>query len=139
MSLRLHLILVIGALVTFAALSQGLLQLGTLADSLGKDASKQGQLAGQQVASFLTDHVNQHSKDRATPATEEDTRIMRREIVATDPDIANMLEKMMALSRSLLEINVADGSRTVLVSSNPLRAGMPLGSLQPFTDWEKWP
>jgi signal transduction histidine kinase len=139
MSLRLQLMLLIGALVALAAVSLLALQLATLADSLGADAVKQSQLAGQQASSFLTDHVNQASKDRATPATIDETRAMWREIVATDPDIATRLEKMMALSRSLLEINVADSQRIVLVSSNPARAGSPLGALPPFTDWGNLP
>ena len=69
----------------------------------------------------------------------EETRAVWRDIVATDQDIAHMLEKMMALSHSLVEINVADGGHTVLVSSNPQRAGTPLAKLESLSDWGKRP
>src|SRR5215472_11233654 len=136
MPLRLKLMLGIGTLVALAAVSLLGLQLVTLADSLGSDAVKQSQLAGQQASSFLSDHVNQHSKDRATPSTEEETRAVWRDIVATDPDIPITLERMMALSRSLLEINIADEQKKILTSSNPARVGMPMATLEPFSVWE---
>jgi signal transduction histidine kinase len=131
--------LLIGALVALAALSLLALQLVTLADSLGSDAVKQSQLAGQQASSFLSDHVNQHSKDRATPSTEDETRAVWREIVATDSDIPITLERMMAFSRSLLEINVADQQRKILTSSNPARVDSTMAALEPFTNWERLP
>ena len=139
MSLRLRLILLIVTLVALVAVSLSALHLDTLLRSLSNDAAKQSELASQQVSSFLSDHVNQHYKDRATPATMEETRAVWRDIVATDQDIANMLEKMMALSHSLVEINVADEGRTILVSSDPQRAGTPLAKLQSLSDWGKRP
>lgn len=139
MSLRLRLILLIVALVALVAVTLSALHLDTLLRSLSGDAAKQSELASQQVSSFLSDHVNQHYKDRATPATMEETRAVWRDIVATDPDIANMLEKMMALSHSLVEINVADEGHTVLVSSNPQRAGTPLAKLESLSDWGSLP
>src|SRR5271168_1473904 len=129
MSLRLRLILLIVALVALVAVTLSALHLNTLLRSLSEGATKQSELASQQVSSFLSDHVNQHYKDRATPSTMEETRAVWRGIVATDPDIATMLEKMMALSNSLVEINVADEHRTVLVSSNPQRNGSQLAKL----------
>jgi signal transduction histidine kinase len=137
MSLRLRLILLIVALVALVAVALSGLHLDTLLRSLSDDAAKQSELASQQVSSFLSDHVNQHFKDRATPSTTEETHAVWRDIVATDPDIATMLEKMMALSHSLVEINVADQDQIVLVSSNPQRAGTPLVRLESLSDWEK--
>jgi signal transduction histidine kinase len=139
MSLRLRLILLIVALVALVAVTLSALHLDTLLRSLSDDAAKQSELASQQVSSFLSDHVNQHYKDRATPSTMQETRTVWRDIVATDPDIATMLEKMMALSHSLVEINVADENRTVLVSSNPQRAGTPLAKLESLSDLAKRP
>jgi signal transduction histidine kinase len=69
----------------------------------------------------------------------EETRAVWRDIVATDQDIANMLEKMMALSHSLVEINVADENHMILVSSNPQRAGTPLAKLESLSAWGKRP
>jgi signal transduction histidine kinase len=139
MSLRLRLILLIVALVALVAVTLSALHLDTLLRSLSEDAAKQSELASQQVSSFLSDHVNQHYKDRATPATMEETRAVWRDIVSTDPDIANMLEKMMALSHSLVEINVADEHHAVLVSSNPQRVGMPIVKMDSLSDWGKRP
>jgi signal transduction histidine kinase len=139
MSLRLRLILLIVALVALVAVALSALHLDTLLRSLSEDAAKQSELASQQVSSFLSDHVNQHYKDRATPSTMEQTRAVWRDIVATDPDIATMLEKMMALSHSLVEINVSDQDQIVLVSSNPQRAGTKLDRLESLPEWEKRP
>ncbi len=139
MSLRFRLILLIVALMGLVAVALSALHLDTLIRSLSADAAKQSELASQQVSSFLSDHVNQHYKERATPQNMEETRAVWRDIVATDPDIATMLEKMMALSHSLVEINVADEHKSVLASSNPLRVGSPLALLQPLSDWEKRP
>jgi signal transduction histidine kinase len=139
MSLRLRLILLIVALVALVAVTLSALHLDTLLRSLSDDAAKQSELASQQVSSFLSDHVNQHYKDRATPATMEETHEVWRDIVATDQDIADMLEKMMALSHSLVEINVAGEDHKVLVSSNPQRNGTPLVKLESLSDWGKRP
>jgi signal transduction histidine kinase len=41
----------------------------------------------------------------------------------------------MALSPSIVEINVAEQSGEILASSNPSRAGMPLAPLSNFSEW----
>jgi signal transduction histidine kinase len=139
MSLRFRLILQIVALQAILAVGFSAFQLRLLLSTLTEDAADRASLASQQAKTFLIDHIDQHSKDRATPATLEDTRAMWKEIVATDPDISSMLEKMMALSHSLVEINVADENRTILVSSSPSRTGSPMQKLDPVLTWAKQP
>ncbi len=139
LSLRLRLILQIVLLQAVLAAGFSVIQLRLLLSTLTEDAAERASLASQQVKTFLIDHINQHSKDRATPATIEDTRAMWKEIVGTDPDIPGMLEKMMALSHSLVEINIGDEGRTILVSSNPARTGAPMAKLDPLPNWAKQP
>jgi signal transduction histidine kinase len=45
----------------------------------------------------------------------------------------------MALSPSIVEINVAGESGEILASSNPSRAGMPLAPLSNFSEWKSAP
>jgi signal transduction histidine kinase len=139
MSLRLRLILQIVALQAILAIGFSAFQLRLLLSTLTDDAAERATLASQQVKTFLIDHIDQHSKDRATPATIDDTRAMWKEIVGSDPDIPGMLEKMMALSHSLVEINVADENGLILVSSDPSRAGFPMQKLDPVVTWVKQP
>jgi signal transduction histidine kinase len=139
MSLRLRLILLTVAMVALVALGFSAVQLRILVSTLTQDAADRSTLASQQVKAYLIDHIAQHSNGRATPANMDETRAMWKEIVSTDPDIANMLEKMMSLSHSLIEINVADENKTILVSSNPVRTGSRLLPLEPIVNWAAQP
>src|SRR5262249_18722427 len=125
MSLRLRLVLLTVALAALMAvvLSPGWLE--TLVNSISSEAFDRRYYASQQVKQFLIDRINQRAEEQAhPPATLEETRVQWDRIVSTDDHIAKMLLDSTALSRSLIEINVAasaDGH--ILVSSNPSRVG----------------
>jgi signal transduction histidine kinase len=128
MSLRIRLILLIGVLVALVAVALSALHLDSLVDSLSTQALDRSVQAGQQVSTFVADHINQlpeQFKNRDNLA----------ETVAGDPDISSMLERAVALSQAIVEINVASQEGVILVSSNPPRTGEKLASLQAFSTW----
>jgi signal transduction histidine kinase len=138
-SLRIRLVLLIVALVTLVTLSLSGLYLDSLVNSLWAAAFERSELASQQVDAFIVDHINQHVEEYETPTSVEQTKALWRDIVLNDRDISNTLERTMALSPSIVEINVAGPSGEILASSNPSRAGMPLTPLGNFSEWRSRP
>ena len=114
MSLRVRLVLVIVALVTAVAVALSALHLDSLANALSADALERSNLASQQVGTFVTDHIKQHGEDYAAPASFEQTVEVWNQIVTSDPDIADMLVKTMALTPGILDINVASQTGEIL-------------------------
>lgn len=135
MSLRLRLILLTVVLVTVVVVVLSALYLNSLVDSLSATALDRAQLASQQVNAYLNDHINRNSPDHPSPASFDETKVVWREIVSNDPDVAAMLFRTMALSAALAEINVADQDGVILASSNPSRVGQALARLDNFVDW----
>src|SRR5450631_3464229 len=145
MSLRLRLILLTVALVTVVVVVLSGLYLNSLVDSLSATALDRAQLASQQVNAYLNDRINRNSpdsqskdtssKDKPAPASFDETKVLWREIVASDPEVAAMLFRTMALSAALAEINVAGQDGVILASSNPSRVGLEQARLENFVDW----
>jgi len=135
MSLRVRLVLLIVALVALVAVALSALSLNSLVNSLSADAMRSSELASEQVNSFVTDQINRHAEDYEAPTSIEETKALWREIVASDPDISSMLEKMMALSPAIVEINVAGETGQILASSNPSRVGQTLVPLETLATW----
>ena len=133
MSLRLRLILVTLGLVTLVAVALSALYLDSLVDSLATEAIDRSDFAAQQVNTFLADHINQHSTAYESPKTIIETKALWTQIASSDPHIPSSLEKLMAASPSILEINVAGRDGTILVSSHPLRATTSLNRLDSIT------
>ena len=139
MSLRIRLVLLIVALVTLVAVALSGLYLDRLVNSLWAGAFERSELASQQVNAFIVEHINQHAQEYQAPSDFEQTKALWRDIVLNDRDISNTLERTMALSPSIVEINVAGQSGEILASSNPSRAGMPMAPLSNFTEWTSRP
>ena len=139
MSLRIRLVLLIVALVTLVTVALSGLYLDRLVNSLWAAAFERSELASQQVNAFIVQHINQHAQEYEKPSGVEQTKALWRDIVLNDSDIANTLERTMALSPSIVEINVAGQSGEILASSNPSRAGMPLAPLSNFSEWRARP
>lgn len=139
MSLRIRLVLLIVALVTLVTVALSGLYLDRLVNSLWAAAFERSELASQQVNAFIVQHINQHAEEYEKPSGIEQTKALWRDIVLNDRDISNTLERTMALSPSIVEINVAGQSGEILASSNPSRAGMPLAPLSNFSEWRARP
>ncbi len=121
MSLRVRLVLLIVALVGLVAMALSVLYLDNLINTLSTDALERSDQASQQVKAFVIGQINQHAPEYEVPSSLEETKTLWNEVVAADPDLPTMLEKMLALSPSLLEINIAGQTGRILASSNPLR------------------
>jgi signal transduction histidine kinase len=139
MSLRVRLVLVIVALVTAVALALSFVHLDNLVNSLTTSAYEGSKNTSQLVKIFVIDHINQHTKEYEAPADFEGMVHLWNEIVTSDPDIAVMLNKMLALSAGIVEINVAGQTGQILASSNPDRNGRPLNKLEMFSSWQGRP
>lgn len=137
MSLRVRLVILIVLVVTLVSTALSTLYLDRLINSLSADAYERSVLASQQVNAFIVDRIN--SSDAAIPADPAAAEAVWTELVSTDKDIAGMLERTMALSPALVEINVTDAMGTVLTSSNPSRDGMAAASLEKLATWESLP
>ena len=145
MSLRLRLILLTVALVTVVVVVLSGLYLNSLVDSLSATALDRAQLASQQVNAYLNDRINRNSpesqppdkpsRETPAPASFDETKELWRAIVASDPEVAAMLFRTMALSAALAEINVAGQDGVILASSNPSRVGQAQARLENFADW----
>ncbi len=146
MSLRLRLILLTVALVTVVVVVLSGLYLNSLVDSLSATALDRAQLASQQVNAYLNDRINRNSPDdqaahkptpdkQQAPPSFDETKELWRAIVSSDPDVAAMLFRTMALSAALAEINVAGQDGVILASSNPSRVGQAQARLENFADW----
>ena len=110
MSLRLRLILLTVALVTVVVVVLSGLYLNSLVDSLSATALDRAQLASQQVNAYLNDRINRNSpesqtgnsqsKDKPAPASFDETKVLWREIVSSDPEVAAMLFRTLATLRT---------------------------------------
>jgi signal transduction histidine kinase len=138
MSLRVRLVLLILALVALVTVSLSALELKTLVDSLSSQAIERSDLAGNLVSGFLLDHIKQHSAERPIlPADLEETKNLWIQIVSEDADIPKLLDRILALSPSVLEISIAGETSEVLVSSNPAASHLTLQRRQAFGTWRK--
>jgi len=139
MSLRFRLVALILALVALAAVALSAFQLRTLVDSLSTAALERADLVGNQVSDLLINRINQRSPEYPHQENIEQTKTVWRDIVSLDPDVDRNLLSAMLLSQALIEINVADDSGLVLVSSNPDARGFPWQRRQPFSEWNNLP
>ncbi len=139
MSLRVRLVLVIVALVTVVAVALSFLHLDSLVNSLTENAFQRSENASQLVQIFVTDHINQHTREYEPPADLEGMIAIWNEIASSDTDIASMLQKMLAQSPGIVEINIAGRTGQILASSSPERIGRPLNKLEKFSAWREHP
>jgi signal transduction histidine kinase len=140
MSLRVRLVILIVLVVTLVSAALSTLYLDRLVNSLSADAYERGVLASQQVNAFIIDRINSNSNSTTLPIPDsERAEAVWTATVASDKDIAAMLERTMALSPALVEINVTDAMGMVLTSSNPSRNGTTAAGLEKLADWESLP
>jgi signal transduction histidine kinase len=139
MSLRVRLLLLILALVTLSILALSAVHLETLINSLSADAVARAEYAGNQVSSFVQEHIRRHLLEYPPQDNLEQTKNVWSDIVVTDPDITLFLEGTMAQSRAILAINVGSDNGLVLVSSTPENTGRPLRHQTLASEWSKLP
>ena len=141
MSLRVRLVLLIVALVALVALALSALHLDRLVNSLSADALERSELASQQVEAFVTDQINQRSDGiRAARRSRGDQGAVERDRRQRSGTFRRMLDKDLALSPAMVEINVAGQTGKILASSNPSRIGTHrCSSMEMFGTWRSRP
>jgi signal transduction histidine kinase len=139
MSLRVRLVILIVLVVTLVSAALSALYLDRLVNSLSANAIERSELASQQVNAFIIDHINRNAPPRPAPGDSASAEAEWTAVVSYDKDIAAMLERTMALSPALVEINVANARGIILASSNPLRNGAPLAQIGKLTAWQSLP
>ena len=140
MSLRIRLVILIVLVVFVVSFSLSALYLDRLVNTLSNAAIERSELASQQINAFVLDRLNRHSPAvQPQPPDSESAKAQWTTVVASDPDITDMLERTMALSPALLEVNIADAGRKILASSNPARIGSDLSIARTFAEWRGLP
>jgi signal transduction histidine kinase len=101
-------------------------------------ALDRSQHAGQQIRSLLSDQIDRQRKEHQF--SEEESKSLRYGIALSDPSIAKGLTAALSDSPEVLEINVADQTGHILVSSTEQkRPGAELRKLQDFAQWSGKP
>ncbi len=126
-------------LVTFVIIVLSWLYLNSLMNALSTNLVERSELASQQVNAFIVDRLNKDMREYPVPAHFEQTKIIWRQIVYSDPEIATTLERTMAMSKALVEINVFGDDQLILASSSPSNVGRNATSLPKFQDWRNRP
>ena len=137
MSLRVRLVLLTLTLVALVAVALSALHLNTLVNTLSSDALERSQRASQEISSFLIDHVTHHVAEYPAFSSVVSTKELWYYIVSSDRDVSSMLQTKMALSSSLIEINVAGEDGRILASSRDRRVGATLAQFRDFSQWTK--
>jgi signal transduction histidine kinase len=122
MTLRARLLVLMLSMVAMVALTLIALNLDSLAVASLDFAISSSDFAGQAVHSSI---IRLLSDSPPTPFTLAETKRFWSEEVTQDLNLANLLERTMAQSRSIVEINVVGEDGSIVASSNPQRLGSP--------------
>jgi signal transduction histidine kinase len=119
MTLRARLLSLTLSMVAIVALTLTSVALNSLTGNSLEIAAASSDFAGDQVQSFIRRHLSESSAVPPGPLSLEQTKEIWMDDVTHDADLADLLEQTMALSRSIVEINVAGEDGVILASSNP--------------------
>ena len=139
MSLRFRLVALIVLLMTSVILVLSWLYLNSLMNSLSETAFDRSERASQNIKTFLLDRINKGAHDLPAPTNVEQSILVWRQLVTTDPDITSMLERTMANSADLVEVNILGQDEAILASSLPFNAGRSAVDYPAFQDWRGRP
>jgi signal transduction histidine kinase len=139
MSLRVRLVLLIVALVALVAIALSAVHLASLVDLLSADALERSRTAAEQASTFVREHIAQHAESHEVPPDLEGAKALWTQIVATDPDIPQMLVNTLKLSGAIKDLNIAGPAGTIVASSNPLDIGKAMAPLPSFEAWSAGP
>jgi len=119
MTLRVRLLSLTLSTVAIVALTLISLNLNSLASSSLEVAISGSKMAGNQVLSFILRRLSENSAVPPGRLSLDDTKQFWSGELARDADIEALLEQTMALSSSIVEINVAGEDGVIVASSNP--------------------
>jgi signal transduction histidine kinase len=138
LSLRYRLRLSLVGLVAALAVVQGVATLRLSARAQFEDAIESSQSIAFQVRSLLLDALNQKTL-AATPPPQTLAEMIElwTSLLEQDPAWNAILEKLLASSRSAVEIQICDQAGRILASSSPARPRMTYRSMEDFAGWRQ--
>lgn len=135
-SLRFRLRLSLVGLVAALAVVQAVATLRLSARAQFDDAIESAQSIAFQVRSLLLDSLNQRTLTASPPpATLAETVALWTSLVEQDPAWNAILEKLLASSRSAVEIQICDQTGRILASSSPARPRVTFRSTENLDEW----
>ena len=134
MSLKTRLVLLAVALAVTVVVAISALYLGTMVDAWSTQSLERAELAVQQAKTSLVDTLQTASKVHRME-TVADTKRVWTETVTISPTIAEMLQRILANTKVLVELQIAGEDGKILASSNPSRKGGDLPRRTPFAQW----
>jgi signal transduction histidine kinase len=123
MTLRARLLTVTVAMVAVVVLALVALNLNSLVAAWIDFSSDRAEIAGREVQSFVVRRLVERTAAADRPTKIGDIKKLWMQTVASDGDVASLVEQTMAQSRSIVEIEVAGEDGRILASSNPTRRG----------------
>jgi len=127
------------ALMTAVILVLSWLYLERMMNSLTETAFDRSERASQNIKTFLLERMNRGVRDLPASPDLEQSILVWRELVTADPEITSMLERTMANSADLVEINIAGEENDILASSLPANVGRPALGHPTFQEWRARP
>ncbi|MCC7174548.1 MAG: hypothetical protein IT159_05070 [Bryobacterales bacterium] len=129
--LRVSIITLVVALV--AALSA--LALQSVATAKFEDLADRATTTALNVQTLLVQYLSSEDAFLPPASTVEEARRQWTELMERDPRLPALLNDLLAASRTVVEIQVADDAGRVLASSNPASAGKTAASVQSLSSW----
>jgi signal transduction histidine kinase len=123
MTLRARLLFVTIAMVAVVVIWLVGLNLNSLVGTWVDSSADRAENAGRQVQASVIRRIEHGVQPPTAPLTIAQVKDLWMDAVAKDQDLAALLTQTMALSNSIVEIEVAGEDGRVLASSNPTRRG----------------
>lgn len=137
-SLRSRLRLSLVGLVAAMAVLQGAAMLGLTAGAQFEDAIESSKSIAFQVRNLLLDSLNRKTLAVSPPPeTLAETVALWTSFLERDPAWDATLEKLLASSRTAVEIQICDASGRILASSSPARPRVTYRSTESFDQWRR--
>jgi signal transduction histidine kinase len=123
MTLRGRLLSLTLSMVGVVAITLTALNVNTLAVTSIDVAIASSEAAAHQIQAFVLRRLSEDGAGSAAPANMAEAKRLWRNRVANDAEIDALLEQVMAQSRSIIEVGIADENGVTLASSNPRQVG----------------
>lgn len=135
MSLKTRLRVSIVTLVVTLVSALSALTLYSVAAAKFEDLADRATATALNVQTLLVEHLNFEAAALPPALTAEETKQQWTQMLERDTQMQGLLKDMLAASRTVVEIQVADERGRVLASSDPTNAGKKAPQLLSLVDW----
>ena len=130
MTLRARLLWLSTSTMAIVVVALMAIHVNSLIDLWLDQAMERGDIAAQQMQSFLLKRIEERSASQPAPVTLEQAKQMWTSIVRDDVELRLILQQTLVQSRSIVEIEVAGENGIVLASSNAARISTRMSAHQ---------